>query len=364
MSQKKELTFEAIAIKGNIGYASDHDSNSLFRVDMETGECTFVSLFDDESVDRRRLHSSAMWIEDKVYFIPLAGDRISIFNTEDNSMQSIQIPLPNKEKYSFYRSNHKFVRIVRNKNYLWLVPATYPGVIRLDLQTNELKVFEAWVSDERYMFTLGLCEENERFFIPSGNSNVMLIFDMDKEFGCIEHIGTNSRGAVDMCKLGDTYWLAPSYEGPIVSWNPSLKQVNEYSVYPSDFKAGRVVFASNYRYNDGIIFLPADSNCALTFINGKLEIEKSQQWKQSSASRLAYLFETDAYRYYRELDKEKVSRFYKISKADNTLSGYSFFYFENGERTKKWVEAMVAKQEVVKENDSMSLDSFIQEILG
>lgn len=363
MKQKKELTFEAIAIKGNIGYASDHDSNSLFRVDMEIGECTFIRIFDDELVDEKRLHSAAVWIDDKIYFIPLAGDRISIFEIVNNSIQSIPIPVLNHKKYSFYRKRFKFVRAVRHRNYLWLVPSTYPGVLRLDLQTNEVKVFDNWVSDERYVFLLGLCVENERFLIPNGNSNAVLVFDMDKEFGHIEHIGTNNQGAIDMCKMNDTYWLAPAYEGPIVSWNPLLKQVKEYSVYPPEFNVSRVVFANNYCYKDEIIFLPANSNHALAFMNGKLEIEKNQEWKQASTNRLEYLFETDTYRYYRELDMGNVSRFYKISKADNLLSTYSFFCFENGKRERKWVESMRTKCEMVIENDVITLDSFIQGIL-
>jgi hypothetical protein len=33
---KKKLTFEAIAIKDDVGYASDYNRNSLFKVDMKT----------------------------------------------------------------------------------------------------------------------------------------------------------------------------------------------------------------------------------------------------------------------------------------------------------------------------------------
>ena len=86
MNKKIELTFEAIAIKDNVGYASDYDSNSLFKVDMKTEECTFIGLFDDEPFDVKRLHSAAVWIDDKIYFIPLAGERISVFTISDNSM--------------------------------------------------------------------------------------------------------------------------------------------------------------------------------------------------------------------------------------------------------------------------------------
>ena len=362
MSQRKELTFEAIAIKENIGYASDYDSNGLFQVDMETGKCVFIRLFDDESVNTKRLHSSAIWINDKIYFIPLAGNNISIFRIKDNTIQSIQIPHPNIEKYTFYKKKLKFIRVVKNENYLWLVPSTYPGVLRMDLRTNDVKVFDNWVLDINYMFMNGLCVENESFLIPSGKSNIILIFDMNKETGYIERIG-NNQGTIDMCKFKDTYWLAPTYEGPIISWNPLEKQVKKYSAYPLEFKAGRVIFSNIYSYKEEIIFLPANSNYALSFINGDLEIEKSQQWKQDSTNRLIYLFETDLYRYYREVNNEKVIRFYKISKFDNLLTTYSFFYFENGQRIKKWVEAMIKKNEEVRENDVLTLNRFMQEIL-
>ena len=363
MNNKIELTFEAIAIKDNVGYASDYDSNSLFRVDMETGECTFIRLFDDEPFDVKRLHSAAVWIDNKIYFIPLAGEKISVFNITDNSMQSIQIPLPDRKKYSYYKERFKFVRAVKNRNYLWVVPATYPGVLRLDLQTNKVKVFDKWVPDKKYMFLLGLCIKDDRFFIPDGRSNMMLIFDMEKEVGQVEHIGSNNRGIIDMCEVNGTYWLAPSYEGPIISWNPELGDITEYSAYPSDFKGGRIVFANNYCYKDEIIFLPANANYGVVLTNGELEIEESQQWKETFENRLEYLFETDLHRYYRELNKEKISRFYKINKMDNSLSIYSFFYFENGKRIKSWVESMNVNCKVIRENSNICLTDFIQEIL-
>ena len=362
MNKKIELTFEAIAIKDNVGYASDYDSNSLFKVDMKTEECTFIGLFDDEPFDVKRLHSAAVWIDDKIYFIPLAGERISVFTISDNSMYSIQIPIPDRKKYTHYKKIFKFVRAVRNRNFLWLVPATYPGVLRLDLQTNEVKVFDNWVPNEEYMFLLGLCTKDNRFFIPDGRSNKVLIFDMDKEVGQVEYIGNDNRGIMDMCEVNGTYWLAPSYEGSIISWNPKLGDIVEYSDYPSAFKGGRIVFANNYFYKDKIIFLPANANYGVVLSNGKLEIEENQQWKETFDNRLEYLFETDLYRYYRELNKKKICRFYKINKSDNSLLGYSFFYYENGKRIKSWVESMSVNCKVVRENSDICLIDFLQEI--
>ena len=49
----------------------------------------------------------------------------------------------------------------------------------------------------------GLHVENERFFIPSGKSSLILIFDMEEEAGYVEQVGVNMKGAIDMCKVKD-----------------------------------------------------------------------------------------------------------------------------------------------------------------
>ena len=74
MSDIKQVTFEAIAIKGDVAYASDFYRNGLFKVNMNSGECEFVKLFDGELVNKKRLHCAAIWEGSKIYFLPASAD--------------------------------------------------------------------------------------------------------------------------------------------------------------------------------------------------------------------------------------------------------------------------------------------------
>lgn len=362
MNNRMELIFEAIAMKGNIGYASDYNRNSLFEVNMETGECLFLRMFDEESVYKKRLHCSAVWIENRVFFIPGSGDRISIFYPEDSSLKSLKFPLPQNEQYSFYKKNYKFISAIQYGNYLWLIPSTYPGVLRLDIQTDEIKIFDGWISNTEYMFRNGICIEKNKFLIPSGNNNVVLVFDMEKESGRIMRIGTHNNGVMSMCKDKGNYWLAPRRPGPIISWNPLSGNVMEYMNYPDGFEAGEIVFAKVYVYDESVIFLPAKANCGLVFANGKLAMEKNIQWKTGAASIFEYLFETEKEYYCREALSDNSNRYIRISKADNSLSTYVFFYEDNGVRDKKMMETAIANREIVKESTGIKIWEFIRGI--
>ncbi len=363
MGNRTELTFEAIAIKGNTGYASDYDRNGLFAVNMETGECSFLRMFDEESVSKKRLHCSAVWIDNRVFFIPCSGDRITIFNPEDRSIRSLKIPLPRHGQYSFYKQNYKFISAVQRGNYLWLVPSTYPGVLRLNIQTSAIKIFDDWLSNTEYMFRIGLCLEENKLLIPSGINNAVLIFDMEKESGQMLHIGSNNNGAMSMCKVGENYWLAPRQPGSIVSWNPLSGKIAEYMSYPEGFEPGGIVFSKIYSYNGNIIFPPAKANCGLVFANGEFMIEKNIRWKTDSRSVFEYLFETETERYCRETFPDNSSRYIKISKSDNSLSAYTFFYDNSDAREKKMVEIAAANHETIRESATIGLREFIRGII-
>lgn len=363
MADMKKLTFEAIAIEGDVGYASDYNKNSLFKVDMITGECSFICFFEDEPVNFKRLHCSAIRIENRIYFIPGSGNRIDVFYPDDNFIESIKIPLPKSRQYSFYIAPYKFIRAVKRGNNLWLVPSTYPGVIKLDLQTNKIKVFNEWIENDEYMFRIGVCVEGKNFIAANGKSNAVLIFDMEKESGKIVHIGSKNSGTMSMCKVGDDYWLAPRLPGAIVSWNPLSETVTEYDDFPMRFTSGNIVFSKLYTFEDKIIFPPAQANLALVYNNGKIEVDESIVWKKHNSSTLEYLFETEKDRYFREIANGESDRCIKISKSDNSLSEYAFCFLDDGKREKTMLEILSSKHVILRENRNIGLNDFIKGLL-
>ncbi len=360
---KKKLTFEAIAIKDDVGYASDYNRNSLFKVDMKTGECTFIRLFDDEPVNLRRLHCTAVWIDKKIYFIPGSGNKIAVFYPEDNSIESIQIPLPKSKQFSFYKSQFKFIRAVKYKENLWLIPCSYPGILKLNMQTKKIQVLDKWLENDTYFFRAGLYVNDNKIVIANGKSNAVLNFDMEKESGNIIHIGSENNGVMSICKEGDVYWFAPRLPGSIVAWNPLTDTVTEFDEYPQEFESGKIVFSYVYSLKNKIFFLPAKANKTIVFNNGNLEIEKNILWKENNQSTLEYLFETEEERYFRETGIDENDRYIKIGKRDNVLSEYDFYFLDDGKRDSLMIESMASNNEIVIENKYIGLNEFIRGLM-
>lgn len=363
MVNEKKLVFEAISINGNVGYVSDYNQNSLFKVDINTGECQFLRFFEDEPMKIKRLHCSALQIDNKIYFIPGSGNKISVFYPENNIIDSIEIPVPKTGQYSFYKVQYKFVSAVKYRNSLWLVPATYPGVIKLNLCTNEIEVFNNWIENDEYMFRMGLCVEEDRFLIANGKSNAVLVFDMKNELGKIVYIGDKNFGNMGMVKIENEYWFAPRLPGAIISWNPKSRVVKEYDTYPKEFVGGNIVFSRIYAYGDKIVFPPAQANVGLIYTNGKIEIDKDVVWKINSQSNVEYLFESEEYMFFREITKGQSDRCMKISKSDNSLSEYSFFFLDDKIREKNMLKLSLLKKEMILENENIKLNDYINEII-
>lgn len=361
MSNKKQLTFEAIAVRGDVGYASDYNRNGLFKVNMNTGECEFARLFNGESVNSKRLHCAAIWIDSKIYFVPGSANKINVFCPENNSIESIEIPLPKPKQFRFYKAQFKFIKAIKNGDDLWLIPCSYPGIIKLNTRNRNIQIFDQWLEKDDYFFRIGVDADDKKIIMANGKSNAVLIFDIEKGLGKIEHIGNKNNGVMSICKSGDFYWFAPRLPGAIVAWNPTENIVTEYDKFPGEFEAGNIVFSNVYKVIDKIVFIPAKSNNGLIYDNGDFRI--NDLWKKSSQRTIEYLFETDAEKYFRETGNGEKNRYIKIRKSNNAVSEYSFYYSDNGERDRLMLSAMSANHEVVRETKEVGLEELIRGLI-
>ena len=110
MKKKSAVEFEAIAFTENgTGYASAFAFNGLYEIDLENQRCKYMMLFPNENVNGVRLYCSALHFDSKIYFIPMSGKYISIYNVNRKTIEQLSIPLPFSE-YSFYKEAFKFAR--------------------------------------------------------------------------------------------------------------------------------------------------------------------------------------------------------------------------------------------------------------
>lgn len=363
MTRKEKMAFETIAIQNNIGYASDYNRNGLFKVELDTGKCEYIKMFDGEPVNRYRMHCSAVWRKDKIYYIPGSGNGIDIYSVQNNTIEMIAVPFPEYKKYSFYNPQYKFIGAVTQEDVLWLIPSTYPGIIRFDTKSKDMKIIDDWLEDDEYMFRGGYTVENNQIIMANGKSNAVLIFDMEKEKGNIIHIGTMNNGVMSICNTKEGIWFAPRLQGAIVLWKKETNEIIEFNEFPQGFISKEVVFSKVYGYKDGVEFVPAKANCALRYSNGKFIIVEFDKWKKHCNSVVECLFETEAYMYFREISDNKTCRYVRLDKVTNLISDWEFVWYDDDKREKDIIRICSENKKEIRENNNMGLREFIKGIL-
>ncbi len=360
-----ELIFNVIAIKNNIGYASDFERNGLFEVDIATGECKFVKMFPNEEIMITRLHDYAEWIENRIYFIPAAGKHISVFNTETEEIGTIEIPQFSKKENNNYNPKLKFIKAIEYNKYLWLIPATYPGILRLNIDTKEVKLINSWIPENGYMFRRGVRARKNKIYAASGINNNVLIFDMDLESGDVIKVGKTNNGIMDMCECGEDFIMAPRKNGGVIRWNPESKIVDEYDKYPKEFEAGEIVFQYIYEFDSQIILVPAHASHGIRFKKENLFIDNDITWKNSRDNKISLIYEHENRVYFREYLGNSSIRFFYIEKNNNNLALCQFNVINFDERLKAIKKSAAENHEVIviKETSAFGLKEWIKSIV-
>ena len=360
MNKKELLEFEVIAIRGNTGYASAYDRNGLYKVNLNNEECQFITFF-DESFAAERIHCAAIWIKSKVYFIPASGDKISVYNAEDSSLRTILIPKASREEHSFYSARFKFIDVVNKNNYLWLIPSTYPGLLRYDINSDEIDIFDSWIPGCGYRFRSKAVIEGNSILVPSGNNNVLLKFNMSSNTGTIYTIGDHNNGASCIKKIGAEYFLAPMMKGSIVAWNPSLNKAREFMGYPESFSSEQGVFSSIYSHGGRIYFTQMRAKHALFLQDDKL-FEDEVSWNIKENDLVWFSFETNTHLYYQEHGPNTEKICYKISKSDRTVSETEFRIINPNREKEVFMEIAGRKRDILFDNGYFNLDFFLDSL--
>ncbi len=354
-----ELIFNAIAIKDNIGYASDYERNGLFEVDINTGACKYIRLFPNEEVMSSYLHSCCVWIENKVYFIPAAGKNISIYNVDTREIVTIEIPYELDGLNADYSKRLKFSKAFEREDYLWIMPATYPGIIKLNIKTEKIVIINNWLPNDGFMFRRAVCAKGNVIYAASGNNNNILIFDLDTEIGRIKKIGALNNGVMDMCENGEDLVMAPRLKGAVIKWNLVTNEIKEYCDYPKCFIPGKIVFSHIYPNEQEYILVPANASHGIRLQDGKLIVDDIIQWKTDIMAKVELMFELNNQLYLREISNNLSNRFYVVNKNDNEVFDFCFVIINEEERKKAFIQATTNNQEVMRETSTFRFTDWL-----
>lgn len=356
----KNLEFEAFAIVDNeTAYAASSTFNALFKVNLITGECTYITMFQNEKCDGKRLYTKALAVDDKIYFVPTAAEEIAVYDVKTQSIDKWLIQKADKKKYTFYESNNKFSGGVLYEKYVFMIGSTYPGVLRINIQTGNIDYFAEWINGESFLFRKSPIVDGCRFYIPSVNNNLVLCFDMELCIGRLYHVGNFNKGCWSMCKAGKEFWLAPKEAGPIICWNPNTCEVKEYGNYPKMFKDNGFVFTKIYKQGDNIFLIPSYANMGIKIALTDKKISNSGVFHMKGKEFVAFMIEEEN-RFYLKIKKTEGIEYVYLDIAENKLYPYKFVFANGYDKfLEDYFYSVFNKSECVTESETVGLEELL-----
>lgn len=356
------LMFEAVAKIDNskcIGAASDH--NSLYEIDIVTGECSFLDVIPNEKLFGRRLYVTACMLNNKVYFTPYSANEIAVYDIESREIHKISVAPANTPNYN---SKNKFSGCITFNNYVYITPCTYPGIIRIDSLTNKIDYFNSWVDETFYSFRKWLTIVENKIYIPSAINNLVLCFDMVSNHGDLLAISEHNNGCWSMCYESGNFWLIPTKDACIIKWNPSAQTICEYNEFPTSFVGNDFCFTRAYPFENKLYMIPAKANMSVCLDLDTNKLLNSGINILADNNATGFLFQID-HLIFLMTSRENNTKIICIDTVKNEFNPYEFVLNDvpHNLNTRLLTESIKSK-ETMEENNIYKLNDYLSSVIN
>lgn len=324
------LSFEVmVKTDGDTAYGACKEFNALFRIDLKTGRCTYLKMFPNEAAAGRRLYTSAVLVDSRIYFIPHSAKNVAVFDVNTLEIFNIHIKKAEPLQYPHYKPVFKFSSGVLYQDYfIYMICCTYPAIVRIDTRSGETVYYDEWALHNEYAFRRSVCVDGRYIYVSSDMNDVVLRFDMHTGVGRIYHVGSHNEGCWCICRVNDAFWLAPRYPGAVIKWNPENGTCEEFETYPEGFDGREFYFTKIYGRGEKIFLFPGHANMGITIDCKTGKMQDAGLDIDMSESIVDYLCELDGF-YYFEVKGKEAAEYKRIELSTGKIEAFVFTFAEN-----------------------------------
>lgn len=298
-------SFESAVLVGKILYYVEMNGNEIYKYNIPNEKLDLLCVIEEEKDYEERLFSSVVYKDGKLYLIPFAPDCIYIVDADSGEYTRKDLgDICNKRKGE-YISTAKWSAAVEYENKIYLIPASFPGIVVYDISHDTLTVIDSWINDvkdnsegkESAYFKNAKLFAN-KIFMPMCKMNGVLVYDIMNEQYEVKVVGEKNCSYSDICFDGECFWLSPRGDGSIVKWDYITNKYKEIQSFPQLYRKGSTLGVTYWKQN--VIVFPQNSNMflAIDILNNEMT-EWHQDlngtkvfWKSSTEEKLCF-FEAD-----------------------------------------------------------------------
>lgn len=262
---------------------SAYTHNGIYRINKRTQKVKLIGRIPGEKGYKARQYKVVISLNDWMIFVPLSAKEIAILNCKNNKIKKISLKkIPDKRKRQ-YIEDCKFWTGIAYKNYVYLFGLSYPAIIRLEPDTEEMEYYVEWIDKiekkienikEIYFFVEGIIRGND-VYLPFCCTNAVLIFNLENKTTKIVEINSKVKGFCGIVDDGENLWLAPekNQDQNIIKWNPDSGKIK---VIPVSYTNPKAKIAS-LLIIENIIYLFSNKTEDVYVIDCKTEIVKKHE---------------------------------------------------------------------------------------
>lgn len=288
-------------MEGNNIWFPSKDNNTFYYANLETKEAKYLCRFSNEKPFVTRLFHGIIKYENRIFMFPCEASNIVVYNIKTNSITNIELDLRLIQR-SYWHNPDKtlFWKVVQVGRYIYAGGMGYKGIIKLDIETLEIKCIDDWSdevensigrnSDEVYIEDC-LVDKNHIFF-PLCCMDAILRLDLQTDTTELLRLNSGLSGFAGIDKWNDSFVLLPRKAEEIVIYNPKDGGVEKIKIlYEIEkFSVNKVPFERHFILNDKLYAFRvfSDKNYVVDLKN-KIIVENKEQFGNKKIVALYFL---------------------------------------------------------------------------
>lgn len=241
------------ALVGDKIYFVSREVNLIYTLNLNTYEIEIMENMPEEIFLHEDLYGNIVYSYGKLILVPLCAEKIWIYDFEVKRWAAVEFQSNERN------IQYKFFGAAAYRNYVYMFGHYYPGIIRLDVNTNSLKRIElpVGVNGHSYenkdgYFNWDYVIKDKWLYTPMIQSNRVLKLDLDTENYELIALGNSNNQYAGIAWDGRYFWFPPRGNGVYVKWDGG-KEIMEYRL-PKGFEESQYYFSGCYLSEHKLVF--------------------------------------------------------------------------------------------------------------
>lgn len=240
------------------------DYNALCKVNLLQKRKTEIEIWmDDNNMLSGREFYSVILSDGWLILAPGKSDYVIIYHLDTETLKRIDICEPRISTNEIYNKEVKFFCGFFYNNNVYLIAATYPAILKINIETEETTYIDDWIEeirdripegDRNWYFSPGFVRDGNYAYISSSTSGSIVRLDCNTDKTCVFKSYRTIKILHGMIKYKEDMWVlaATDCNTGLIRWDPEMGFLEEILVEPIREKA---VWWCSPLEIDGIIYL-------------------------------------------------------------------------------------------------------------